>query len=122
VSLQRAIILDGLQQLSNATQFGRDGCVTFEANRHEHWLQCTPTQIKMDWPFASPPAENQKLKLCFGKSVHIGAWEPDAFVMLIPAIQEVDSLVAGIDSVFQDLYGLDADYALTYKVEDANKP
>lgn len=119
MTLHRAIILNGLQELSNASDSGRDCWVTFEANGHEHWLQCTPTQINMDWPFGSAPADNPMLKACFGDGLRLAAWEADSYCTLFPANQEVDSLIAGIDRVFQELYGLGAKYTLTYKLEEA---
>ncbi len=118
MNLQRAIILSGLQELSNESVSGRQCGVTFEANANEHWLQCTPTHIHMDWPFASSPAESERLKMCFGHGIHIESWEPDSQVTFIPLSKDVDSLVAGIDSAFRDLYSLGADYTLTFKTED----
>lgn len=114
----RAIILNGLQELSNASESGQDCQVTFEANDQEHWLQCSPTRIHMDWPFVSPPAENEQLKRCFGQGIQIDAWEADSFATFFPLNRDVESLIAGIDRAFQDLYGLGADYILTYKIEN----
>ena len=121
MSRQRDIIQDGLQDLSNAAAGGRNCWVTFEANGKEHWLQCTPTQINMDWPFSSPPSESEGLKACFGAGhqIHIDTWDPDSYVTFTPTVRDVDSLIAGIESTFQDLYGLGADYVLTYEIEDA---
>jgi hypothetical protein len=118
MSLQRAVILSGLQELSNESDSGRKCAVTFEANANEHWLQCTASRIHMDWPFASSPAESEKLKMCFGHGIRIETWEPDSQVTFIPLSKDVDSLVAGIDSAFQDLYGLGRDYTLTFEIED----
>jgi hypothetical protein len=116
--LRRAIVLNGLQELSNATESGRQCCVTFQANENEHWLRCTSTRIDMDWPFAAPPAENATLKLCLGEAMQIQTWEADSFVRLFPACNNVDSLVTGIDSVFRELYGLGPEYALSYQIEE----
>ena len=120
MSQNRNIIRNGLQELSNASESGPDCWVTFEANGKEHWLQCTLTQIRMDWPFSSPPAESENLKACFGSDgpVQIHGWSVDTSVAFTPAVKDVDALICGIDSTFQDLYGLGPDYALTYKVEN----
>jgi len=117
MSQQRDIIRNGLQELSKASESEPDCWVTFEANGSEHWLQCTPTRINMDWPFSSPPAESKNLQECFGRPIHIDAWEADTYVTFTPTVRDVEALVAGIDSVFQDLYDLGADYALDYKIE-----
>jgi len=119
MSQQRDIIRNGLQELSNASESGRNCGVTFEANGKEHWLQCMLTQINMDWPFASPPSESEGLKVCFGSGgpIHIDAWDIDSYVTFTPNVKDVDALIAGIDSTFQNLYDLGADYALNYKVE-----
>jgi len=122
MSLQHAIILSGLQELSNESDSGRRCVVTFEANGDEHWLQCTPSRIHMDWPFASSPAESEKLKMCFGHGIHIESWEPDSQVTFVPLSKDVAALVAGIDSAFKDLYGLGTDYVLTFKIENVANP
>ena len=72
----------------------------------------------MDWPFASSPAESEQLKMCFGYGIHIESWEPDTQVTFIPLSKDVDSLVAGIDSAFRDLYSLGPGYKLIFKIED----
>lgn len=92
---QRDIIRRGLQELSKASESGRNCWVTFEANGKEHWLQCTPTQINMDWPFSSLPAENEGLKVCFGlgRSVKIDAWDIDSYVTFTPTVRNVDLLI-----------------------------
>ena len=118
MSLQHAIILSGLQELSNESDSGRQCAVTFEANGGEHWLQCTPLRIHMDWPFTSSPVESEKLKMCFGHGIRIESWEPDSQVTFVPLSKDVESLVAGIENAFRDLYGLGAEYQLTFKIED----
>jgi hypothetical protein len=72
----------------------------------------------MDWPFASPPSESEILKAClgFGRPIQVDAWDIDLYVTLTPCVQEVDSLVAAINSTFQNLYSLGDEYALTYKL------
>lgn len=121
MSHQREIIRIGLQELSNATETGRRCRVSFAANNNEHWLRCTPTQINMDWPFASPPSENEILQVCFGsgRALCVDAWDMDSYVTFTPAVKDVDALISGIDSTFQDLYDLGADYVLSYKLEDS---
>lgn len=121
MSQQRDIIRNGLHELSNANESGRNCWVTFEANGKEHWLQCTPTQINMDWPFSSQPGESENLRVCFGagRPIQIEAWDIDSYVTFTPTVRDVDSLIVGIDSTFQDLYNLGAEYALAYKLEDA---
>ena len=120
MSQQRDIIRKGLQELSDTSESGRNCWVTFEANGNEHWLQCTPTQINMDWPFSSPPGENEDFKTCFspGRPLKIDAWDIDSYVTFTLSLPDVDSLVSGIDSTFQDVYGLGPDYSLAYKIED----
>ena len=75
----------------------------------------------MDWPFSSPPSESENLKVCFGagRPIQIQAWEIDSYVTFTPTICDLDALIVGIDSTFQDLYSLGPEYALTCKVEDA---
>jgi len=73
----------------------------------------------MDWPFSSPPSENEILKVCFGSTIEISGWEVDSYVIFRPALNDVDALIVGIDSTFQDLYGLGADYQLSYRIEGA---
>ncbi len=116
----REIILQGLQALSNATETGRRCFVTFTANGHENWLQCTPTEINMDWPFSSEPSENQSLRLCFGSAgpLRIIAWDIDSYATFAPAVKDVDDLVSGIDRSFRELYDLGPDYDLGYKLEE----
>lgn len=120
MSQNRNIIFEGLQELSDARQSSPDAWVTFEANGNEHWLQCMLTQINMDWPFSSAPTENENLKVCFGSTgpIEVHAWKPDSYVTFTPAVKDVDSLVLGIDSAFEDLFGLGADYALSYRIEN----
>ncbi len=116
---QRKIIWNGLQELSNAVASGRQCWVTFSANANEHWLQCTPTLIRMDWPFTAAPAENESLKRDFGsgRELQIDTWEADSYVTFRPNLTDVHALVAAIDSAFRDLYGLGAGYVLTYTLE-----
>lgn len=116
MTLHHAIILNGLQELSNASASGQEGQVTFEANGNEHWLQCSPARVHMDWPFASAPTENETLRACFGNSVQILAWDPDGYATLVPGSKDVEALITGIDLVFQDLYGLGPEYTLTYRL------
>jgi hypothetical protein len=117
--LHHAVIMNGLQELSNATASGRQCRVVFHANGNEHWLLCTTTRITMDWPFASAPADNTSLRACFGDALEIEAWETDSYLRLIPACRDVESFVAGIDKAFQELYGLGPEYVLSYELEDA---
>jgi hypothetical protein len=119
MSQQRDIIRNGLQELSNASESAPDCWVTFQANGNEHWLQCTPARINMDWPFSYSPAESKRLTECFGRSVKIDAWQADTYVTFTPAVRDVEALIAGINSVFQDLYELGADYVLDYRIEGA---
>ncbi len=76
----------------------------------------------MDWPFASPPSKSENLKECFGcgRPLQIDAWDIDTYVTFTPAVRDVESLIAGIDSTFQDLYDLGADYALAFRIESAS--
>lgn len=115
----RDIIRAGLQELAAANQPGRACWVTFDVNNGEHWLQCTPTEINMDWPFSSPPSESENLKVCFGRggAIDIRAWDTDSYVTFIPADKDIETLIAGIHSTFQDLYEIGPDYTLTYKIE-----
>ena len=119
MSRQRDIILNGLQDLSNAVASGAECWVTFTANGNEHWLQCTADRIRMDWPFSTSPAESENLQACFGsrQPLAIDAWEVDSYATFCPVLKSVDALVAAIDSTFCDLYGLGADYHLRYEVE-----
>ena len=116
----REIILQGLQELSNARQSAPDAWVTFEANGNEHWLQCLVTQLNMDWPFSSAPTENENLKVCFGSGglIEVHDWKADSHVTFTPAVKDVDSLVRGIDSAFEDLFDLGEDYTLSYRIEN----
>ena len=116
MTLHHAIILNGLQELSDASQSTPDCRVTFEANGNEHWLECSPAHIRMDWPFAAAPIENEILKACFGNAIQVTAWEPDVYASLLPGSRDVEGLITGIDLVFQDLYGLGPDYTLTYRM------
>jgi hypothetical protein len=118
----RDLILKGLQELSNAGDSGRESRVTFFANGNEHWLQCTPTQITMDWPFGIGPTEDDRLKSCFGPAVQFGAWEPDSYTVFNPGCNDVNSLVAGIERAFEHLLGLGSNYALSYIVEGISPP
>lgn len=116
---QLDVIRKGLQDLSDAAEPGRDYWVTFEANGNEHWFQCTPTQLNIDWPFSSSPSESQLLQACFGAEVplQIDAWEAHTYVTLSPAIPDVETLIASIDRVFQNLYDLGPGYTITHRLE-----
>jgi hypothetical protein len=116
----REIILQGLQELSNAADSGRDCRVTFTANGHENWLQCTPALVNMDWPFSSAPSGNPLLRSCFGSAgpLEIQDWEPDSYVTFVPGVQRVDELVTAIERTFRELYDLGANYDLSYQLED----
>lgn len=118
MSQNRNIIFEGLQELSDARQSSPDAWVTFEANGNEHWLQCMVTQLNMDWPFSSAPTENENLTVCFGRPIQVHHWKADSHVTFTPALKDVDSLVVGIDSAFEDLFGLGGAYELSYKIEN----
>jgi hypothetical protein len=119
---QRETILSGLQDLSNTAASGAECWVTFTANGNEHWLQCTPIRIRMDWPFSTSPEESGTLQACFGSGgqLPIDAWEADSYVTFVPSLKTVDALVTAIDSAFRDLYGLGSTYRLCYEVEGAS--
>jgi hypothetical protein len=119
---QRETIWNGLQDLSNATAAGGECWVTFMANGNEHWVQCTPDRVRMDWPFSTSPDQNAGLKACFGSGgeLAIDAWEVDSYVTFVPVLKTADALVAAIDSAFCDLYGLGPSYTVRYAVEGAS--
>jgi hypothetical protein len=116
---QSVIIFNGLQELSNESATGRNCWVTFDANSMEHWFQCTPTLLRVDWPFSSRPTENEFLKQRFGSGqpLQIHSWQPDSYVTFTPSLPDVDSLVAAIDDTFRELYGLGDNYVIAYKLE-----
>ena len=72
----------------------------------------------MDWPFASPPAENEKFKATFGGGLQISEWKADSHVTFVPGCRDVDALIDGIESAFQDLYELGPDFSLRYYLSD----
>ncbi len=117
---QREVILSGLQELSNAADAGRNCWVTFDANSMEHWLQCTPALMRIDWPFSSRPSENEFLKTRFGsgQAVQIHSWQADSYVTFTPNLPDVEAVVSAIDDAFRELYGLGDSYLVRYKIED----
>jgi hypothetical protein len=117
---QRDVILNGLQELSNMADSGRNCWVTFDANSMEHWLQCTPLLMRIDWPFSSRPSDNAFLEERFGSGqrVPIHSWQSDSYVTFTPNLPDVDALIAAIDDTFRELYALGDNYVLAYKIED----
>jgi hypothetical protein len=116
---QREAILNGLQELSNEADGGRNCWVTFDANSMEHWVQCTPTLMRIDWPFSSRPSDSEFLKARFGSGqpVQVHSWQSDSYVTFTPNLPDVDSLVAAVDDTFSELYGLGDSYVIAYKIE-----
>ena len=120
---QRGVILSGLQELSNAADAGRNCWVTFDANSMEHWVQCTPLLMRIDWPFSSGPLENEFLKERFGSGepVQIHSWQADSYVTFTPKLGDVAALVEAINDTFRELYGLGNEYVIRFKIEDEAK-
>ncbi|MBK7997936.1 MAG: hypothetical protein IPK15_04190 [Verrucomicrobia bacterium] len=115
----RELILHGLTELRELCAKVDANCwVTFTANRDEHWIQCCPGQINMDWPFSHAPEPQQLLKY-FPESapIEIVAWDIDLYATFNIAATTDESLVSAVLRVFQDLYELGPEFELTCTVE-----
>ncbi len=73
----------------------------------------------MDWPFAEAPEPSQlKKHLAALGSFEIVAWDFDLYVTINLTAPRQDALALTIGLIFRELYGLGAEYKLSYELEE----
>ncbi len=119
MSDQRETIRAGLDSLEQTVQPDMTAWVTFCDQNEEHWVQYSPGQINMDWPFATPPDEHALFLKGFsnGQAIEIQAWDFDTYVTFAWPKSDNERLVEAIQFAFQSLYDLGSDFTLTWNVE-----